>query len=118
MKEIQKLGAQGDVMLRKIDKLPADAVAVPRKGAIVIAHSETGHHHVITDKGVTLFEVAGRPLVAYLRFEKGNGGSVDVVHKRQHDTHETLRLLGKVGDVWEVRRQRESTPGGWQRVAD
>ena len=31
---------------------------------------------------------------------------------------ETLRLMGGVGSIWEVRRQREYVPNGWRRVQD
>lgn len=118
MREVTKLAAQGDVILRKIDKLPAGAVEQKRKGALVIAHSETGHHHAIDSMFVRHFEPADRnPLVCYLQMDTGVG-NVDVVHHRPWDTHETLRLLGKPGDVWEVRRQREWTPEGWRRVED
>lgn len=121
MKTAIKLAAQGDVIFRRVDKIPPKATEVPRKGPIVVAHSETGHHHAINDRGVTMFEEPGSALVCYLRMDTGldaNVGGVDVVHNRPFDTHETIRLLGKPGDIWEVRRQREHTPEGWKRVLD
>lgn len=115
MKTIEKLAAQGDVLFRRIDSLPADAVEQKRKGRLVVAHSETGHHHAVDDPAVKLFERATRdPMVCYLQIA---GEYADVVHHRPHDTHETLRLLGK-GAIFEVRRQREYTPEGWRRVED
>jgi hypothetical protein len=114
MISINKFGAQGDVFFKRIASVPNDAVAVKRKGALIVAHSETGHHHVIEDPCV-LFEVPGNPLVAYLQLE---GACADVVHQRPWDTHETMRLLGEIGAVWEVRKQREWAPEGWRRVAD
>jgi len=100
--------------------LPANAVKRERTGPLVVAHSETGHHHSIADAAVAHFEVPGDPLVCYLQLEGGAdfGGGVDVVHHRAWDTHETIRLLGQPGDVWQVRRQREHTPEGWRRVED
>lgn len=115
MKTVQNLAAQGDVLFRRVDHLPADAVEQTRKGRLVVAHSETGHHHAIDDPAVKLFERAERdPMVCYLQIA---GEHADVVHHRPHDTHETLRLLGK-GAIFEVRRQREYTPDGWRRVED
>lgn len=112
MKTIQNIGAQGDVLFRRIDKLPEDAKEVPDKGRIVVAHSETGHHHAIDDTGVVRFE-GNDPLIGYLQLASDH---CDVVHHRPFDTHETIRLLG--AGVFEVRRQREYTPEGYRRVED
>ncbi len=118
--KITKIGAQGDVLFRRVATLPNGVVELKRNGPIVVSHSETGHNHCIADKAVSHFEVPGDSLVCYLRLDDGLGhiGGVDVIHHRSFDTHETLRLLGKPGDVWEVRRQREWTPEGWRRVED
>jgi hypothetical protein len=118
MIEIRKFAAQGDVLLRKICKLPDDVREQPRNGPLVIAHSETGHHHTIDSPAIRHFEIANSPLVHYLQMTAGCETGIDVVHHRPWDTHETLRLLGQPGDVWEVRRQREWTPEGWRRVED
>jgi len=117
MQTVTTLAAQGDVLFRRIDSLPADVVEQRRKGRLVVAHSETGHHHAVDDPAVKLFEKATRdPMVCYLQIA-GEAVHCDVVHHRPHDTHETLRLLG-AGTTWEVRRQREYTPQGWRRVED
>jgi hypothetical protein len=42
----------------------------------------------------------------------------DVVHQRGFDTHESMRLGGGIGSIFEVVRQREYTPEGWRRAAD
>ena len=119
MKTVTKMGAQGDVVFRRVERIPAGTTKVRRSGAIVVAHSETGHNHVIEEPGVVQFDVPGNSLVCYLQLTDGvTDGGVSVVHQRSWDTHETLKLLGQPGDVWEVRRQREWTPEGWQRVAD
>jgi hypothetical protein len=113
MKTIEKCGAQGDVIFRRVDKIPADVVEQKRaKGQPVIAtHSETGHHHVIHAERVRLFG-AESSLVAYLQISEPYA---DVEHLRPYDTHETVRL----GEgCWEIRRQREFVPEGWRRVAD
>jgi hypothetical protein len=113
MKTIKKLGAQGDVLFRRIDKLPADAVEQKRNGAVVVAHSETGHHHEVETLAVRHFERATRdPMICFLAVD---GEFADVVHKRPFDTHETMRLTP---GFWEVRRQEEYTPEGWRRVED
>ena len=116
MKIISKRGAfQGDLLLRPVGALPANAVMRPRDGRLIVGHSETGHHHAIDEMKVAHFEVPGDPLVCYLQLDDA---SCDVVHHRSWDTHETARLTRRVSRVWEVRRQRERAPEGWRRVAD
>ena len=111
MKTVEKMAAQGDVLFQRIDEIPKGAKVEKASGKIVVAHSETGHHHAIERRlGVVHFRSAD-PLVSYLDVPK----HADVVHLRVFDTHETLRLTkGK----WAVRRQREMTPEGWRRVED
>jgi hypothetical protein len=112
MKTIEKSAAQGDVMFIRVDKLPADVKMVPiADGRAVVAHSETGHHHVAVAEQVRLFGTTN-PMICYLSNESEH---TDVVHERPYDTHETLRLAP---GIWEVRRQRESAPGGDRQVAD
>lgn len=116
MKIAEQMAAQGDVLFRRVKSIPKDAVEQPRKGPLVVAHSETGHHHVIESPDAKLFTTAD-PLVCFLRLE--GVPHVDVVHQRPHDTHETLRLMGgNDGACFEIRRQREHTPEGWRMVAD
>ena len=112
--------AQGDVLFRRVSTVPPKYVRTPVRGAIIVAHSETGHHHSIdaTD-GVSLFRDPADSLVCYLSLEGIE--YADVVHHRAWDTHATLRLLGgqaKEPTIFEVRRQREFTPDGWRRVED
>src|SRR5690349_698830 len=102
MKTIEQMGAQGDVLFRRIGKVPSGFKETTRKCArLVVAHSETGHHHAIDDLGVKLFE-GDDPLRCYLMLE--NVDHADVVHHRPFDTHETMRLLGSPGAVFEVIR--------------
>ena len=117
MKTIKQIAAQGDVLFRRVPSVPPNATAEKRDGRLILAHSETGHHHAIDDDGVVRYEV-GDPLVCYLAM---TGPHADVVHHRTWDTHETIRLLGgspETPAIWEVRRQREHTPEGWRRVED
>ncbi len=119
MREIQECAAQGDCIFRRIERVPEGAIEVPRNGPIVVAHSETGHHHAVDTMFVKQYEVPGSSLISYLQMDDGlTGGGMEVVHHRPWDTHETLKLLGGPGTVWEVRRQRESSPEGWRRVED
>ena len=113
MIEVKEIAAQGDVLFRRITGLPSDITEQARDGRIVVAHSETGHHHAIDDPAVRLFERRTRdPLICYLSVD---GDFADVVHHRSHDTHATLRLSP---GLWEVRRQREWEVEGLRPVRD
>ncbi len=119
MKNVIKQGCQGDVLFRRVEKVPAGFVEVERKGPIIVSHSETGHHHTIDSPDVRVFEDAMKPLVCYLMMSPAfTDAGMHVEHLRSYDTHETLCLLGEPGTVWEARRQREHTPEGWRRVCD
>lgn len=115
MKTFRRMAAQGDVLFRRVKKMPEGVKAQESKGRVVVAHSETGHHHAIDAMGVRLYEGAD-PLIAYLVLESVE--HADVVHHRSYDTHATIRLSGGVGSIFEIRRQREYSPDGWRRVVD
>lgn len=108
MRTVETQAAQGDVIFIRVAEIPAEAA---REQTDVVAHSETGHHHVVRgpEGAYSFFRLD--TMTAYLECE----APVEIVHLRQHDTHETLRL---VPGVYKVRRQREATPEGWAVVAD
>lgn len=113
--KVKRMAAQGDVLFRRVDRVPAGFDVQPEAKRVVVAHSETGHHHSVDVAGVRHF-VGKDPLVCYLQLAEV--ASCDVVHHRSFDTHDTLRLMGGIGAIFEVRRQREYTPEGWRRVED
>lgn len=113
--------AQGDLLLTLLAEPPSVALVEvpPSRDGHVLAHSETGHHHLVREPEVRLYRPADDTgpeagLVAYLHVLAEHA---DVIHCRAWDTHEPLRLPS--GWV-EVRRQRERayTPAGWRRVED
>ncbi len=105
MKTVTTQGAQGDVLVTRVSEIPCDLVPMQRtSGApIVVAHSETGHHHMIDAADVVVYEPAD-PVVCYLRVD---GDYADIVHQRSFDTHETLRLPR---GIFRVDRAREWNP--------
>jgi hypothetical protein len=122
MKIITAQAAQGDVLFRRIDKLPSDVKpGAATNGAYVVAHSETGHNHVVMERpGVQYFSAMdelkamldGKP-AAYLVVTGDEPAAVE--HQRSFDTHGTIGLSP---GIWEVRRQREYTPEGFRAAAD
>lgn len=107
---------QGDVMFRRIDRLPDGAIekAVPSAGTVV-AHSETGHHHIATGGDHAFFVDPKDPMHGFIVAR----GTVEITHHRSTDTHETFELYSERPEVvWEITRQREYVPEGWRRVED
>lgn len=113
MKKIEKTCRtpvfQGDVMIMRIDEIPKDVKILDTD---IIAHSETGHHHV-----AKYADVLGGldPMVMFL---KAKGPYIDIEHQRDFDTHETIRFDSDPGDTFIIKRQREYVPEGWRRVED
>ena len=117
MKTFKNQAAQGDLLIRRIDSIPAEAKPVQaEKGNYIVAHSETGHHHVIAERqNVTLY-ASNDPMVSYLQVVEATDATETVLeHLRSFDTHEAISI--PPGN-YEMRRQREYTPEGWRRVAD
>jgi len=75
MKQI--IGAQGEITIIKIDALPVGLETRPAtqrnsKGQIIISHSESGHHHVVTG-GEVLERTSNVPAgmaILYAMFDK------------------------------------------------
>lgn len=111
-KHFDKQAAQGDVFFERIDVLPKGLKpATVEDGNYVVAHSETGHNHVIDSRNAQMFIDETNSFIAYLKVKS----PAELRHLRAHDTHETLAF--KPG-IYRVRRQREATPEGWQRAQD
>jgi len=103
--------AQGDVYFRRVSKLPSEAVEARFDGPVVVAHSETGHHHAFPKGCDVTYYATKNPLVAYLRV-----GSESVLeHHRSFDTH--AAFVFEPG-VYELRRPREYVSETEQRMIE
>ena len=97
--------AQGDLNLFLVDTIPD----LPETTDRILAHSETGHHHVIEGNAVRVYKQDD--FVSYLDVKE----TAKIVHLRGFDTHETIVVpAGK----YRVTRQREYTMEGFRRAAD
>lgn len=117
--------AQGDFIITKVFGLPDNFIitkvlglpenikpVVETNGQYIIAHSETGHHHVVKAADyVELYVDEGNPFIGYLVTED----VVFIEHLRSFDTHETLRVEP---GIYRINRQREYIPGGFRRAMD
>lgn len=114
MKTFDKIAAQGDMMLIRIAEIPQDVKPIPAtNGQHVLAHSETGHNHVIMDRPNVKHFTAMDEFRSYL--EVSGDEPVVLEHLRSFDTHESVEI--KPGN-YEVRRQREYVADGFRRAAD
>lgn len=105
---------QGDVCLIPVVALPpAASPSKTEQGAYIVTHSETGHHHVVMERpGVQMFQDQMDMMRGWLVIENA---PATLEHLRSTDTHEAISFEP---GVWEIRRQREYSPQGWQRAAD
>lgn len=110
---IEHCAAQGDLYISRIEALPDGLTpAKADNGRYIVAHSETGHHHVVEAEGCTYYETDD-PLTAYLAVIDAT--EVTLTHLRAFDTHDPI-TIGP--GIYRIRRQREYVPEGWRRVAD
>src|SRR5580658_2082470 len=101
---------QGDVLIRRVDTLPANRKKLKReKGLVILAHGEvTGHHHSLSDENVDLFETAADAGVTYLEVR-------EAIAQLNHQEHSTIEL--PPGN-YRISIQKQYTPAAIQRVAD
>ena len=103
---------QGDLMIRRIMALPENVMVGSREGDHhILAHSETGHHHVVDANLADRFIDQMNDFISYLSVSS----DVEIEHLRSFDTHDPLLLTP---GLYEVRRQREYVPEGFRRVED
>jgi hypothetical protein len=116
MKTFSKVAAQGDFIIFKIDDIPENVEPYSADGGqYVVAHSETGHNHVMEMDRVKAYRPKHTSDDKLFRLFFAVEQDTDIVHLRSFDTHETLRVSpGK----YEVRRQREYTAEGFRKAAD
>lgn len=101
--------AQGDVNLFRVTDIPKALAALPSAAEYVLAHSETGHSHVIDGNAVRVYKQD--EFISYLEVKK----PATVQHLRSFDTHSPITLPpGK----YRVTRQREYVPEGFRLAAD
>lgn len=112
MKTFKNMAAQGDMLLIKRDKLPEGLeLDKPEGNYFVVAHSETGHNHVIDRNKAQLLIDKTNAFIAYLNVLE----PTEIEHLRSHDTHESIHVDK---GIYEIRRQREYIPEGYRRAQD
>lgn len=104
--------AQGDCLITRVNKIPSGFLKIDvKEDEYAVAHSETGHHHVMKKADVDFFEAANDPLVLYLVVNN----ETTLRHLRNFDTHAPITVDK---GIYRINRQREYVPEGWRRAAD
>ena len=107
-----KVCAQGDVFIKRIDSLPEglskDEV---NDSDYIVTHSETGHHHVMPTKDADFFTAANDPFVLHVVVNN----ETTLRHLRSFDTHKTISFSP---GIYRITRQREYTSEGFRRAID
>ena len=112
-KTFSNAAAQGDFIIVRVEEIPANVSPVAAEnGKHVIAHSETGHNHVMDAERVKAFALKKPDMYTlFLQVDE----PTDIVHLRGFDTHEPIRV--PAGNYM-VKRQREYVPEGFRRAQD
>lgn len=117
MKTFTNIAAQGDFIIIRVKDIPENVE--PMKIELeqyVIAHSETGHNHVMERTNVEAFVSRGISEVKNLyELFLNVKEPTEIKHLRSFDTHEPL--LVPPGN-YVIKRQREYTPEGFRKAAD
>lgn len=109
--------SQGDLNIFPATEIPNDAVKseggtkVDSQGNYILAHSETGHNHVMSGEGAEVYDVPDDEFVSYINVKDTSR----VVHLRSYHTHKTIELPP---GQYRITRQREYTPEGFRRAQD
>lgn len=116
--KILDMKRQGECLFIKVEDFSDDDTnykrVEPEGNHLIVAHSETGHHHVIEidrSKNAQLLIDKTNEFIGRLVLDE----DTEVKHLRDFDTHETTKL-SKGKHV--LRYAREYTPEGLRRVAD
>jgi hypothetical protein len=88
-----KTAQQGDVLLRKLDTMPAGKAETVWRKRLVLAHGESGHSHVIEDDEAELIQMGERMLLKLTR-----------ATTVKHEEHKPITLSP---GVWEIGRVKE-----------
>jgi hypothetical protein len=115
-KTFTRMAAQGDFIIFRINEIPANVETVSSEnGVYVVAHSETGHNHVMEAERVTAYKPTGVNEVDLYQMFFSVEAPTEINHLRSYDTHEVL--IVPPGN-YEIRRQREYVAEGFRRAAD
>lgn len=116
MKTFTNYAAQGDFIIIRVNEIPATVKELAPEGNFhVIAHSETGHNHVMERTHVTAYATADTKQIDLYEMFLNVKEPTEITHLRSHDTHETI--LVPPGNYM-IKRQREYVAEGFRKAQD
>ena len=116
MKKFTRMAAQGDFIILRINEIPENLELVaPENGVYTVAHSETGHNHIMVADRVGAFKGKGASTVNLYELFLKVEALTEITHLREFDTHEAL---GVEPGIYKIMRQREYTPEGYRKAQD
>jgi len=89
----ERTAQQGDVILRRVESMPAGSQKTLATKRLVVAHGESGHSHVIEDDEAELIQIGERMLLKLSR--------------QAAITHEEHKPITLSPGIWEVGRVTE-----------
>lgn len=121
MTTIETTARQGDVLIQRVETLPAKLLTAPRDehGHVVLALGEgSGHRHALRDKHVTAWRFAGSDDAEVDFIEVGGAGPATLNHEYVSGVMAEHHPITLPPGVYRVVRQREYSPAGLVRVVD
>lgn len=108
----QGMYRQGDVLLRRVDAIPAAAAAEKTdNGRVVLAYGEvTGHAHAIAESEAQSFSMPAAAGVVQRFLAVASSGAT-----LRHEEHSAIELPP---GIYEIVQQREYSPEAIRNVAD
>ena len=100
-KLLKKSYQQGDLLLRRLEKLPKGEIKVLAKSRLVLAHGENGHSHVVEDDEADLIQI-GEQIIMRLN------SPVTVKHQEHNAPDSLLPEPERLAPgIWEIGRVKE-----------
>ena len=106
-------GRHGEIILKKIDKIPDTAKLIEKSSSVIVGHSETGHHHVAVaerEQAIELYEDNGK---VYLSFSS----NTKLEHQKASEQHKT-QIFKQGYYIREVRESYSYSERQMRRVRD
>lgn len=110
--------SQGEIDTVKVSSLPAGIKkASAENGNFILAHSETGHHHVVKESPNINYYTTNDPLISYLEvIETTDKAEAFLEHLRSFDTHQPIGFDVGIYKITTLVELGEDNL--WQKVCD
>ena len=113
--EPHEFGRHGEIILKKVSDIPSGAKLIEESASIVVGHSETGHHHVLTIPKEGGVKIAMYELDSKVYLDLPRNGKLE--HQKSVEQHETQVFIpGKY--IREIRQSYSYAEKVMRRVID